>query len=224
LRVPDDRDKRKPITPPAGVRAQIAVPTHEFDQDDVTGKYTGIELEQRRQRRTTEERLNLADHARDDIRELRADAKRVGEKVAGHHEAIESTLKPLAAKLPGQLEDIRVAQAALNAAVEAAVMSSQEITASISLQLRGHHERIEDVEETQRASTAQLASVEKTATEARSMAHEATARITKLEIHRSDRIALAKQSQRFWQRHLDKLITAVIGAITGGLAALLGGH
>ncbi len=214
-----DRDRRRSDT--AGQTAGSPV----FVAEEVTGRYEGKELERRREDRDLEERLRLADGARDDIRELRSDAKKVGERVAAHHEAIEACLKPLAAKLPGQLEEIRRAQALLNAAVEAAVESSNEFTASISHQLQGHHVRIEKVEAESRASVSQIATVERTASEARSIATDATARLTKLEKRSA---AQGADLRRFWRRHLGKALagalTLIAGAIAGAISAHFGGH
>lgn len=223
MRVPEkrpptssDRDRRHRDS------AGVAVPRGEFDPEDITGRYEGVELERhRREDRDIEERLRLADNARDDIRELRADAKKVGEKVAGHHEAIETLLKPIAHDLPGALEGIRLGMARLESAVNASAAEMRTALSTISLQLRSHHERIEAGEAEGRAHASRLTTVEHAQQQTAAGVAANAAEIVKLKRRATQQGA---DLRKWWRRHLGKAVAGALTLIAGAIAGAITAH
>ncbi len=90
--MPDDRDIRNPLVPPAHVRAQTAPPVEEIEEE-VTGQHSGEELRKMRARRTTGERVD-----RLEVKHDHSDAK-----IDAHGERI-GKLEVVVADFGGQMK------------------------------------------------------------------------------------------------------------------------
>lgn len=146
-----------------------------------------------------------------DIRELSAEMRKTLTAIAGHDEAIE-WLKDIARKLPGALESIRTNISQLSTDVSNVAQSMRDATSSMSIQLRGHHERIEQVEERAASHEVRLDNID---------AENLPPRVAALEEHHKtqhiEKRLVARQGR--WR---SRIIKGAVGAVVSLASALAG--
>lgn len=135
-----------------------------YVEDEVTGQYEGAELDQKRHERDARmrERLAVVETQAAGIDALRRDLRTIDTLVAGHNVTIEITVKPLIERLQPQLEAIRIAQAALDAAIESAITDTASAIADMTRQLQEHGTRIAGVESDAADALKRMAVAERT--------------------------------------------------------------
>lgn len=221
----DRRNHRR--SPTAGT---IYAPSPEIPEE-ITGRYEGDLLAQKRGERSDRERLAILEHKADRAERLEEQVAAARDAAARHDEAYE-WLAPIAREMPGKLGDISAGLKAIAGDVDGVADTMRAHVESMTQELRGIANRLSLVERKSDADAARLELVERTAKE-----HAA-----ELEQHRGDLAKLKRARERerdraatstdvkiggFVRRHAAKallVIAAAVGsAIAGGVSGYLFG-
>jgi hypothetical protein len=197
-----------------------------FVEDEVTGRYEGELLDQKRAERDARmrERLAVVETQATGIEPLRRDLRTTDQLVDQHNHVIEFGVKPLLEKLPRQLEAIRLAQHTLDGALTAAVKSSQDVWTGVSRQLQEHNLRLGAVERAQTADGARLSIVERTAADAASLAAKTRSEFVALKKARTADSSVDAKVGSWVRRHASKALLAIAVAVGSAIAGVVGGY
>jgi hypothetical protein len=195
-----------------------------FVDDEITGRYEGVELDEKRRERDerTRERLAVLEVRAQDADKLKKDVQTQGKLVDHLNITHEIAVKPVIEKLPGQLDLIRAAQVNLDAAVNAAIASTERALAEMARQLQDHNVRISDGERKTEAVAARLSTVETAQREDRAQIAKQRSDIVALKRSRGTDVVVGS----FVRRHAVKVLLVLAGlvgsAIAGYVSAKLG--
>lgn len=223
------RDRRRSLTAGTTYAPQVEV------SDEITGRYEGEELEAKRAEREARarERLATLEAQRAEDRRRTAELERTvdtqGKLIDHLNVAHEIAVKPLIEKLPDNLNLIRAAQANLDAALEAAISSSDRAVAEMARQLQDHNVRLSAVERKSDADGARIAGIERTTEAHAQQLAEQRGDIAKLKRARDrdrDRAATSTDAKigGFVRRHGPRALLWVAVAIGTAVTGAIGGY